>query len=157
MRPDPDALPPVEMLLPHTGRAVLLDAVLEHGERHTVCRADPARAKDFAQGDGAIPSWVGLEILAQGVAVHAGLQARARGEAPQLGLFLGSRRVTLHAPFLIPGRPTLVRVEHRLGHAGPVSFLCTLRDAETDALLVAGQLNLLALRDPAQLPGLVTG
>jgi predicted hotdog family 3-hydroxylacyl-ACP dehydratase len=144
-------MPLIREILPHEGRAVLLDAVLEHGPRHTVCSADAARAATFAQADGTIPAWVGLEFLAQGVAAHAGLEARLRGEAPSLGLFLGSRSVRLHADALEPGRALRVHVEHRLGQYGPSSFACWLRDAATDALLVEGHLTAIAVSDPSLL------
>jgi predicted hotdog family 3-hydroxylacyl-ACP dehydratase len=147
----PDSQLAITDVLPHSGRAVLLDAVLEHGPRHTICSADAIRAADFALADGTIPAWVGLEFLAQGVAAHAGLQARERGEVPSLGLFLGSRSVRLHADALTPGRALLVHVEHRLGLRGPSSFACWLRDAATDAILVEGHLTALAVKDASLL------
>jgi predicted hotdog family 3-hydroxylacyl-ACP dehydratase len=146
-------LPAVADVLPHTGSAVLLDVVLEHNTKVTVCAADPARATAYALSDGTIPAWVGLELLAQGVAAHAGLEARVRGEPPSLGLFLGSRRIVIHADALPSGRRLLVRVEHRLGREGPVSFACSLIDADTLVPLMEGHLTALAVRDPSLIPG----
>ena len=144
------ALPPVTEILPHTGSAVLLDAVLEHNEKLTICSADPARATAFALSDGTIPAWVGLELLAQAVAAHAGLEARARGGSQSLGLLLGSRRMAIHADALPPGRRLLVRVEHRLGREGAVSFACCLIDAETHAPLMEGDLTAVLVRNASQ-------
>jgi predicted hotdog family 3-hydroxylacyl-ACP dehydratase len=45
----------------------------------------------FADADG-VPSWVGIEYMAQAVAAWSGARARLGGGAPRIGYLLGSRR-----------------------------------------------------------------
>jgi predicted hotdog family 3-hydroxylacyl-ACP dehydratase len=81
---------PIEELLPHAGEMILLDAVLEAGEEHMVCRRS-VRPDPFSDTDGSLPAWAGVELMAQCVAAWAGWQARHEQRAVQLGFLLGTR------------------------------------------------------------------
>lgn len=131
--------PPISEIVPQAGRAILLARVLEHGERHTLCEAGDAA--DYRTDDGELPSWVGLELMAQCMGAHGGLRARAGRERPRPGLILGSRRIDLHVPSFPRGQRLAVRAEHVWGERGLVSFACSIRDAETGSLLAEGVLN----------------
>src|ERR671939_470173 len=41
---------------------------------------------------GAMPSWIGIELMAQAIAAHVGLVARTRGQPPKRGVLLGTRQ-----------------------------------------------------------------
>jgi len=118
----------------------LLDEVLEHSPNRTVCRVDPRASRLLAGADGRVPVWVGLEYLAQCVAVHGGLRARARGEDPRPGLFLGSRRVRFGAP-QFPDYPLEVEVRHHRGERGLAAFDGWVRDPLEGWTLVEGRVN----------------
>ncbi|MDH3213403.1 MAG: hypothetical protein OEM05_13045 [Myxococcales bacterium] len=134
------AFPPVAELIPHSGPMCLLDEVLDHAPERTVCRVDPRRSAQLADRDGGVPVWVGLEYMAQCVAVHGGLAARARGEPLRPGLLLGSRRVRFGAQAL-PPRELAVEVRHHRGGRGLVAFDCQVRDPSDGRRLVEGRLN----------------
>src|SRR5699024_7753898 len=84
--------PPIEQLLPHTGPAVLIDAVREH---HKDSIHVTARITDnhpfFVTGRG-VPVWVGIEMMAQAVAAYSGLEGSHSGGQPREGMLLGTRR-----------------------------------------------------------------
>ena len=86
-------LPPVADVLPHRGPMVLLSRILEHSEQHTVCAVDIRIDAPFVEPAGTVPAWIGLEYMAQCVAAHAGLRARAHGEPVRTGFLIGSRRI----------------------------------------------------------------
>ena len=144
------AYPEVSQLVPHTDSMRLLDRVLEHAPTHTVCSADAARSALFAADDGSVPSWLALEYIAQCAAVHGGLGARARGEAPRPGLLLGSRRLDLHAGRFRPGSELRVTARHHRGEIGLVAFDGEVHDAD-GALLADGRVNLYILQDWSEL------
>jgi predicted hotdog family 3-hydroxylacyl-ACP dehydratase len=118
----------------------LLDAVLDHSPQRTLCRVDPRRSARLADPDGSVPIWVGLEYMAQCVAVHGGLAARARGEALRPGLLLGSRRLRFGAQSL-PSRELRVEARHHRGETGLLAFDCEVRDPSDGRSLVEGRVN----------------
>jgi predicted hotdog family 3-hydroxylacyl-ACP dehydratase len=118
----------------------LLDEVLDHSPERTLCRVDPRRSAQLTDRDGRVPIWVGLEYMAQCVAVHGGLAARARGEALRPGLLLGSRRLRFGAQNL-PPRELTVEARHHRGDRGLVAFDCEVRDPSDGRALVEGRVN----------------
>jgi len=133
--------PPVETLLPHGGRMVLVSRVLAHTDRRTTCAVDIAADSTFADAEGGVPAWVALEYMAQCIAAHGGLRARAAGEPVTPGFLLGSRTVALHTPRFHAGQCLEVEAAHVWGEHDFFSFACTVRDARTRALLVEATLT----------------
>ena len=138
--------PPVAELAPHAGPMRLLGRVLDHTPDATTCSVDPGRSGLFADADGAVPAWVGVEYMAQCIAVHGGLLARAADAAPRAGLFVGSRRVRPHAERFAPGEALEVTARPLSGSAALASFACEVR-GPGGATLVEGRLNVYIQRE----------
>ena len=139
--PEP-GFPAIEAILPHEGAMVLLSRVLSHHGDSTVCAVDVDNSGMFRDASGGVPVWVAVEYMAQCVAAHAGLVARAAGEPPPMGFLLGGRRVTFHVARFQRGER--LRVNARRVWGGPggmVSFDCSLEDATTGKLVAEGRLN----------------
>jgi len=145
--------PPIGELLPHAGPMRLLEAVIAHDPECTRCRVEPSRSELFRDATGRIPAWVGIEYMAQCIAAHGGLLARARGEAPRPGLLLGSRRLVFRQDAFEPGRTLEVRARHVAGHSEMLAFECAVLDPGEEAPLAEGRLNVLLPRDLAALGG----
>ncbi len=45
-----------------------------------------------------MPAWIGIELMAQAVAAHAGLRGRLSGKPPKRGVLLGCRAYRARAP-----------------------------------------------------------
>jgi predicted hotdog family 3-hydroxylacyl-ACP dehydratase len=135
------AFPEVAELIPQARRMLLLDRVLEHGPEHAVCAVDVDRSQLFRDAAGCVPAWVGIEYLAQCMAVYGALVARAAGRPPRLGPLIGGRRVTLRVDRFHPGQRLVVRVRHLRGDRGLVAFEGRIQDEADGALLVEGRLN----------------
>jgi predicted hotdog family 3-hydroxylacyl-ACP dehydratase len=130
--------PPVPELLPHTGRAILLDDVLEADARRIACRVSIHEGSAFPE-DGRVPAVVVLEYMAQAIGALAGLRARASGEAPRVGFLLGTRELTLAVDGFAVGDEIRVEALRVFGDASIGSFDCT---ATRDGIRVAaGTLN----------------
>ena len=146
-----DAFPAIEELVRHSGPMCLLSRVLAHTPDETVCRVDPERSTLFADELGRVPAWLGIEYMAQCVAAHGGLVARAHGEAPRPGLFLGSRRVEIRAADFEPGHALDVSVRHVRGTIGLTAFEGVVAHAAGGEPIVSGRLNVYVARDAAEL------
>ena len=138
----PASLPPIAEVLPQRGAMMLLSSVLEHSDDHTVCAVDIGGDSPFVEADGSVPALMGIEYMAQCVAAHAGLQARARGESPRVGFLIGARRLDFRvaAGFRV-GQTLIVRVTRAWGEEEFAMFTCRLTDAVSQAVLVEGNLN----------------
>jgi predicted hotdog family 3-hydroxylacyl-ACP dehydratase len=132
--------PPIEDVLPHAGRMVLLTRVADHTDRRTVCVAEISSTSIFADADGGVPAWVALEYMAQCIAAHGGLRARATGDPVPIGFLLGSRSIALHTSRFEPGQRLEVEAAHVWGEHDFFSFACAVRDGATGVTLAEGTL-----------------
>lgn len=142
-----EPFPPISDLVPHAGGMLLLDRVLAHESTHTVCATSAGRSPLFANSDGSVPSWVGIEYMAQCAAVHGELANRSRGGGPRPGLLLGSRRLAIHREAFAPGESLEVTARHHMGESGLVAFDCSIRSASSAETLVEGRVNLYLFGD----------
>ena len=119
--------PDLAELLPHSGPMRLLARVLSHDAERTVCALDPGASELFRAAAGNVPGWLALEWMAQCIAAHGGLIARAAGRKPSPGMLVGAKRVGLERRAFDPGEK--LEVEARFtGSAGALaSFACALR------------------------------
>jgi predicted hotdog family 3-hydroxylacyl-ACP dehydratase len=134
--------PSVAQVLPHRGEMVLLHQVLEHDDEQTVCRAEIDSISLFRDADGSVPAWIGLEIMAQCIAAHAGLCGWAAAGPVRAGLLLGTRRMEFYCPRYIPGQSLRIRARRSWGKtSGMVRFDCSIEDDATGAMLAVASLN----------------
>src|SRR5262245_60179655 len=117
-----DAWPDVAELIPHARRMLLLSSVVAHDPDWTTCAVEVDRSELFRDAEGCVPSWVGLEYLAQCIAVYGALVARAKGNLPRSGLFIGGRRLKLRTDRFRPGTRLHATVRHLRGDSGLVAF-----------------------------------
>ncbi len=126
-------------LLPHARPMLLVRRVLSHSPERTVCSVLVADSELFRAADGRVPAYVGLEYMAQCIAAHGGLLARALGRAPSPGLLVGAKQLGLHREWLAADESLEVSAR-LLGRAGALaSFACELRAG--DELVAEGTLS----------------
>lgn len=132
---------PVSTLVPHAGNMILIDDVLSFDDEQLSASATVKPDGVFNESDGSLPSWVGLELMAQGVAAWAGCQARQAGTTVQLGFLLGTRRYTCHVDAFPAGLTLRIDVKRSLqDESGMNVFECTLHD-KANTCLASARLN----------------
>ena len=148
------AYPPVHEVLVQTGEMVLLDRIEHHSAEKTVCLATPGTSPWLLEPDGAAPSWLSVEYMAQCVAVHGNLEARRKSESVQVGLLLGARRLEFATAFLESHRE--LRISARPLRIGKLAvFDCDIRHEAHGDVLARGRLNV--FRSPNLEPSLQGG
>lgn len=130
----------IEAVLPHEGRMLLLDELLDHGPEHVSCAVHVGPDTMFCEGTHGVPAWVGLEYMAQTVCAYSGIDEVRAGLKPSIGLLLGSRRYTCEVPWFAIGSRLRV-VAHLLlrDENDLVAFQCTIH--EGDRLLARGDVK----------------
>lgn len=126
---------PIENYVPHRGSMLLIDRLLAADEERAVAEVCVPRDGLFLQDEG-MPSWVGLEYMAQTVAAWAGWSALKAGKQVKLGFLLGTRKFEASTDFFEPGSILTVQVQcELLGDNGLGMFDCRIRmDGEVCAL-----------------------
>jgi predicted hotdog family 3-hydroxylacyl-ACP dehydratase len=116
----------IERLIPHRGAMRLLDRVLQVDDEQVVAEVDVPFDGLFVR-DGAVPSWVGIEYMAQAVAAWAGARARKQGGVPHAGLLLGTRRYEAHCDGFASGARLRIEAHCELiGANGLGQFDCRI-------------------------------
>jgi predicted hotdog family 3-hydroxylacyl-ACP dehydratase len=92
------AFPPIEELLPQRGTMLLLERVVSENEKSIVAGTTIPEAAWYLDEQGGMPAWIGIELMAQAVAAHAGLRGRRSGKPPKRGVLLGCRAYRAKAP-----------------------------------------------------------
>ena len=111
-------LPPVSELLPHRGKVLLLDRVLEHDTESTTTRVSIERQTWLKRDDGSVASWVALEYMAQCIATHEGIRAHLRGVPPVRGSLAAVVGVRLYRSYFEAGEFLRVRIRRARGRPG---------------------------------------
>lgn len=131
----------VAPFIPQSGEMVLVDRIMDVGEDfligESVIRPDHILIKN-----GKLPTHAGIEIMAQGVAAWAGIQARQRNEPVRLGYLLGTRKLHIHQSQIAIG--TSLRIEVKMSIqdvTGFGVFDCCLIDQNTHNVILEGALN----------------
>jgi len=131
---------PIEELLLQRQEMLLLDRLLGFGPDHVEVSASVSTPHPLVDERRGMPAWVGIELMAQAISVFSGLEMRAQGLPPRIGLLLGARRFEAHVAFFAIGASLNVRANVSLRDAeGLGVFDCAIR--EHGELLAEGQVK----------------
>lgn len=139
--------PPFAKLVPHTGQAVLLDEVLEEDALGITAAVCIVRSHPFySETLGGVPTWVGIELMAQAIAAYAGLIGLREDKQPRAGYLLGTRRFRPTIPAFPEGMRLTIRAKLQyLEDSGLAAYDCSILDG--DALLVQATLTVYQTED----------
>jgi predicted hotdog family 3-hydroxylacyl-ACP dehydratase len=101
---------------------ILLEQMVEIGEQDIFCTLTVHEQMPYADADGNLPAWMGLELMAQATAAWKAYHAR-NGNAPaEIGFLVGVRLFTAFVPSFQRGSRIEVRVHQVLntGRMGQV-------------------------------------
>lgn len=137
---------PIAALLPHAGSMLLLDELLDLGEEHITCAVRVRAQTRFCEPGKGVPAWVGLEYMAQTMCAYSGVEEVRAGQAPSIGLLLGSRRYQSEVEWFEIGSELVVRADLQLRDDNDlVAFQCTIH--ESGRMLARGDVKAYRPRD----------
>ena len=127
-------------LVPHSSTMLLIQAPFE--ELEAGARASVRVAEDslfFCPGKG-VPGWVGIEYMAQTVALHAGIVAARHGRQIKIGFLLGTRRYVATCAYFRLGSRLRIDVLEEWQDGQMAVYKCSIADQHgTD--LASAELN----------------
>lgn len=114
--------------LPHREPMLLLSSILAHDERRLVCEVNIGHDTLFLEPEG-VPTFVGLEYMAQACGAYAGAIGRASGEPVRIGYLLGTRDFTAKVAYFRRGQRLTVTATRLYSDEGMASFDCRIEIA----------------------------
>jgi predicted hotdog family 3-hydroxylacyl-ACP dehydratase len=138
--------PPITELLPHRGRAVLLDAVLENTEDRIRASAHITSNHPFFVAGHGVPAWVGIELMAQAAAAHAGMESRRLRHPPRKGLLLGTRRYQMQSGYFPDGAQLEIIAEREFGGSNGVGA-CACRIVSQSQILASATIIIIEISE----------
>ena len=125
---------PVENYVPHRDAMLLLDRLLSADADSAVAEVTVPQGGLFLH-DAGMPSWVGMEYMAQTVAAWAGWNALRKGQAVKIGFLLGSRKYETAQAYFAPGALLKVSVDcDMMGDNGLGMFDCRIHAEDATEL-----------------------
>lgn len=105
-------LPPIKDILPHRATMLLLDRMTGFSKECGSAEYSPRSTEWYADAQGNMPAWIGIELMAQTIAAHVGLQKRGEGAPPKQGALLGTRSYRSTVPAFKAGET--LRIQTRV-------------------------------------------
>jgi predicted hotdog family 3-hydroxylacyl-ACP dehydratase len=122
---------PIEAVIPHRGTMLLLDALDTFAEQTLSAHASVDPHAWYADADGAMPAWIGIEVMAQAIAAHIALLSMRDGGRARPGVLLGSRSYKALQPAFRGGARLRVHVSELLrSEEGHGAYECTIDDGD---------------------------
>ncbi|MEE8059044.1 MAG: 3-hydroxylacyl-ACP dehydratase [Pseudomonadales bacterium] len=121
----------VDELLPHSGEMVLISDVTYWDDESTCVVVHQVGTSVFADDEGNVPAWVGVEYMAQAVAIFAGIQAKLNDQPIRLGFLLGTRRYSSYVSSFPKNTRLDIRVNRQFFEENGIAlFACSIYAGE---------------------------
>jgi predicted hotdog family 3-hydroxylacyl-ACP dehydratase len=121
----------VDQLLPHTGEMILISDVSSWDDDNACVTVEQDGSSVFADEDGNVPAWVGVEYMAQAVAVFAGIQAKQNNRPVNLGFLLGTRKYRVYVSNFTKNTNLIIRVNREMFEENGIAlFSCRIYAGE---------------------------
>jgi predicted hotdog family 3-hydroxylacyl-ACP dehydratase len=141
---------PLDALLPHRDPMILLTRAVGMEGDAFVAEVDITKTSPFFEGAG-VPVWIGLEYMAQTVALFSGAKGALEGSGARPGMLLGTRAFSCARQSFLEGETLRIVVRTVLTQDNGISAMdCLIEDA-AKAELARAQLTVIQLPDMAAL------
>lgn len=121
--------PAIDQLIPHRPPMMLIDEVVDEVEEGLIAVTRPDPRAWYADADGSMPAWIGIELMAQSISAWAGLQAWKEGMPPRRGFLVGTREYTSTSASFPAGKALFIEVRKVFSEPqGLAAFNCAIRD-----------------------------
>lgn len=135
----------LERLLPHRAPMLLITDIesVDFQTETLVARVDVKETDVLYQKSmGGVPSWVGLEYMAQAIGCFVGLRDLEKNPdaSPGVGFVLGSRNIDVEIPVFKVNQSYFVRVQSLFNDDNIASFDCVIYNDKNQNVAV-GALN----------------
>lgn len=127
----------MEELIAHRGNMLLIERVLEANEAGIKVAATVEPHAWYADADGTMPAWIGIELMAQTIGAFVGLNALTQGLPPKQGMLLGARSLTARLPGFPAGARLVVTATEVFQEANGLAAFDTAIELDGETVMEA--------------------
>lgn len=140
----------IEEVLPHAEPMILLDELISfEAESGTCCHTITESSLLYNQNLQGVPSYVGIEYMAQSIAAYANANEISQGRAVEIGFLVSSRKYKCDYSVFTKGMKLIVKVDKLYSdESGLSAFDCSI--SENDSPLATARINVFQPNDPAK-------
>ncbi len=117
----------------------MVERLLAIDDHRARCALTVRDNNPFIDARNELPGWVGVELMAQAIALFAGYHCLLRDEAVRVGYLLGSRQYSCHTSAFGVGSELLIEIEQEYHNEGMGLFYCRILHGDTE--LASARLN----------------
>jgi len=142
---------PLEKLVPHRGKMLLLSKVLsfEESNNSLLASVDISHSSFFYDDKlNGVPVWVGFEYMAQAIAALNGKNDLAKGQEPGFGFILSVSNFIACTFCFKPNSTILIYVEKEFELDNMVVFNCSIKQSEEE--LVKASISAVKIKDVSE-------
>ena len=139
---------PIEQVLPHSHPMILIDQLIDNSETSAECSVQIGEHSNFYNTKRqSVPSYVGIEYMAQTIAAYANALKLEQGDTVSLGFLVSSRSYTAQISEFSLGSKLSIYVERILKEANGLSvFNCKIEHENQE--VVQATINVFEPDDP---------
>lgn len=146
---NPQLLNDISQLIPHKDTMALIDHVSEKGDDYLIATVDLSKPSLFKEADGRIPTYVGIEYMAQSVSAFSGCRALEKNKPIKLGFLLGSRKYQTPLSYFPKDETIIIKVEAVIIDNEVGVFDCLITNADNE-IIASAQLKAIQPDDISQ-------
>jgi len=143
----------IEEIIKHRKPMRLVDKLLSFDEDSACVSIYINEESEFYQSDKlGVPSYIGIEYMAQAIAAQAGANELANGKSIRLGFLLGTRKYKPNVAHFPSGTKLLIKVEKLLIDAAGLSvFDCNIvAENQQEIVLAQAKINVYQPEDSTE-------
>lgn len=110
---------------------VLIDNILESNDTSVLTEVTIRPESLFQDDEGRIPTWIGIEYMAQTIAAYAGVKHASKKEPIKMGFLIGTRTYDAFVDYFIRGNTYLVSANLLFVDEGLGSFECFIHEKKS--------------------------
>ncbi len=138
----------ISQLVPHEKPMLLIDRMVDYDEEWFKSEVEITPESEFLNENKAVPSWVGIEYMAQTIAAYAGRISRENNEPVKIGFLVGSRKYSSTLTEFPIGMRLQVTAERVIqGDNGLSVFQCSIDNANDNEQIATASLNVFQPND----------
>jgi len=123
----------IDDVMLHRGAMQLLTGLGEYSEAHMTAYVRVSEDSSFFEPGYGVPVWIGIEYMAQAIAVHGGIRAREAGRPIPLGLLIGCHNFSGNVTYFVPDDELTIEANELVADAdGLGAFDCAITGSDIE-------------------------
>lgn len=120
---------------------VLIDTIVSADDTSVQTEVTINKTTLFQNAEGHVPTWIGIEYMAQTIAAFAGVKHKSNNEPIKYGFLVGTRTYEAFEDFFVQGKTYLINATQLFIESGLGSFECHISEKETGTKYCYAKIN----------------